>query len=65
MERINQTLKRLASNADFMKRYEQMKEEIMLDLNVQDFLNKNRAVVDEGMIERSLIKLYEFTNQSK
>ncbi|RHW40706.1 primosomal protein DnaI [Neobacillus notoginsengisoli] len=65
MERINQTLKRLASNENFTKRYAQMKEEIMANRDVQDFITRNSNAVDAGMIERSLIKLYEYTNQSK
>lgn len=65
MERINQTLKRLASNENFMKRYDQMKEEIMANRDVQAFIMKNSQSVDQGVIERSLVKLYEYTNQSK
>ncbi|WP_409270878.1 primosomal protein DnaI [Neobacillus sp. SCS-31] len=65
MERINQTLKRLASNENFMKRYEQMKSEIMSDPNIQSFLNENRNIVTDNMIERSMVKLYEYKNQSK
>ncbi|WP_053367355.1 primosomal protein DnaI [Bacillus sp. FJAT-27245] len=65
MERINQTLKRLASNEGFMKRYEQMKSQIMNDRDVRDFIQKNRDSITENMIDKSMVKLYEYTNQSK
>ncbi|WP_059171366.1 primosomal protein DnaI [Bacillus sp. FJAT-27445] len=65
MERINQTLKRLASNENFMKRYEQMKSDIMADQDVRSFLQANKDSVTDSMVEKSMVKLFEFINQSK
>ncbi|OCA91348.1 primosomal protein DnaI [Bacillus sp. FJAT-27225] len=65
MERIDRTLRRLASSENFMKRYEQMKEQVISDPDVKAFFEKNRQDITDGMIERSLVKLYEYTSQSK
>ncbi|WP_141431993.1 primosomal protein DnaI [Bacillus sp. 03113] len=65
MEKINDTIKRLASNTNFQKRYEQMRQEIMKHPDVRNFLIAHNFEVTEQMIEKSLIKLFEYTNQSK
>ena len=65
MEKINQTLKRLASQENFQKRYEKMREETLNHPEIKEFIRKNQDVITNGMIERSLVKLFEFTNQSK
>ncbi|ALC89709.1 primosomal protein DnaI [Bacillus sp. FJAT-18017] len=65
MERIDKTLRRLASSESFMKRYEQMKEQVVTDPDVRAFLEKNKLDITDGMVERSLVKLYEYTSQSK
>lgn len=65
MERINQTLKRLSSSENFQKRYEQQREQVLQNQDVREFLEKHKDVLDQGTVERSMSKLYEFTNQSK
>lgn len=65
MERINQTLKRLASNENFQKRYEKMRNETLNHPDIKSFIRKHQNEITEEMIEKSLIKLYEYTNQSK
>ncbi|MCM3568325.1 primosomal protein DnaI [Neobacillus mesonae] len=65
MENINQTLKRLASNENFQKRYEKMRQEILTNPDVQAFIKENQDKVHSEMIEKSLNKLYEYINQSK
>lgn len=65
MERINQTLKRLASNENFQKRYEKMHNDTLQHPDVKAFLAKHKNEISQDIIERSLSKLYEYTNQSK
>nr|WP_263325480.1 primosomal protein DnaI [Neobacillus sp. Marseille-Q6967] len=65
MERINQTLKRLSSSENFQKRYEQQRQQVLQNQDVGEFLAKHKDVLDQATVERSMSKLYEFTNQSK
>lgn len=65
MENINQTLRRLASNTDFQKRYEKMRNDTLNHPEVKAFLAENRDAITSEMVEKSLGKLYEYTNQSK
>lgn len=65
MERINQTLKRLASNENFQKRYEQQRQQVLQNPEIKAFLTEHKDEIDQAMIEKSMIKLYEYTNQSK
>ncbi|MDQ0197038.1 primosomal protein DnaI [Neobacillus ginsengisoli] len=65
MERINQTLKRLASNENFQKRYEKMRNDTLKHPDINAFLTKHQNLISQQMIDKSLIKLYEYTNQSK
>lgn len=48
----------------FAERYEQMKQEILADEAVQQFLSAHGTEVNGAMIERSLGKLYEYTTAS-
>ncbi|RLQ97981.1 primosomal protein DnaI [Falsibacillus albus] len=65
MEKINKTLKRLAGNSDFQKRFSMMKKEIMENKDVQAFFHQHSDVITREMMDRSLNKLYEFISQSK
>jgi primosomal protein DnaI len=65
MERINETLKKLAGNESFQKRYEQQKKEIFSHPDVKAFLQEHRAEITNEMAERSMIKLSEYAQQSK
>jgi primosomal protein DnaI len=66
MEKINQTLQRLlASNADFKKRFELMRNQTLNHPEIKAFLAEHSDQITEEMIEKSLGKLFEFTNQSK
>ncbi len=65
LERINQTLKRLSSSENFQKRYEQQRQQVLQNQDVGEFLAKHKDVLDQATVERSMSKLYEFTNQSK
>lgn len=65
MEKINDTLKRLAGKGDFQKRYEMKRRETLNNPDVQDFLKSHEDEITDDMINKSLIKLYEYTQQSK
>ncbi|NHM30556.1 primosomal protein DnaI [Neobacillus terrae] len=65
MERINQTLKRLASNENFQKRYEKMRSDTLNHPDVKYFLMEHQDDITSEMIEKSIGKLFEYTNQSK
>jgi primosomal protein DnaI len=65
MEKINDTLKRLSGNESFQKRYQQMRQEVLNHPEVKAFLVEHQDELTKEVIEKSLMKLYEFTNQSK
>ncbi|HJV17731.1 MAG TPA: primosomal protein DnaI [Bacillales bacterium] len=65
MEKINQTLKRLASNENFQKRYTQMKNDILQHLDIKAFLLEHQGEINQEMIDKSMAKLFEYTSQSK
>jgi primosomal protein DnaI len=65
VEKINNTLKKLAASNSFQQRYEKMKKEILENQDVRDFINKNRDQVTSEMVNESLMKLYEYISQSK
>jgi primosomal protein DnaI len=65
MEKINETLKRLASNQSFQKRYAEIRNQVLNHPDIKDFLAKNREILNQEMIEKSITKLFEYMNQSK
>jgi primosomal protein DnaI len=65
VEKINQTFRRLSLNENFQKRYEKMKHEIYNDRHIQMFISQNQDIVTSEMIEKNLVKLYEYISQSK
>lgn len=65
MEKINQTLKRLASNEGFQKRYEDMKRQVLQHPDVKAFLEEHREGMNKEIMEKSMIKFFEYVNQNK
>lgn len=65
MEKINETLKRFAGNGNFQRKYQEMREQILNDPDVLSFLYEHQDEITSQMIEKSLMKLYEYANQSK
>jgi primosomal protein DnaI len=65
LQRINNALKDLVKKEDFQKRFQSLKNEVMKDPDIVAFIDEHKEIVDNQMIERSLIKLYEYTTQSK
>ncbi|MFJ7727181.1 primosomal protein DnaI [Neobacillus sp. NPDC097160] len=65
MEKINKTLQRLASNPNFQKRYQEQRQVVLQNRGIQVFLSKHEDEITQEMIEKSMSKLYEYTNQSQ
>ena len=65
MERINRTIKRLASNGNFQKRYEEQRRQVLDHPDIHAFLTEHQNELDQNTIEKSMSKLYEYTQQSK
>ncbi|MEK3852896.1 primosomal protein DnaI [Cytobacillus sp. FSL H8-0458] len=65
MEKINETLKRLAGSEGFKKRYESMRIQTLNHPEIKDFLQKHRDELTSETVEKSLSKLFEYTQQSK
>jgi primosomal protein DnaI len=63
MEHIQNALTKLKQNEDFKKRYESLKKEVISHPRVKEFIDKNEEVTT-SMLERSLVKLYEYIEQS-
>ncbi|EWG10488.1 primosomal protein DnaI [Cytobacillus firmus] len=65
MEKINETLRRLAGNEGFQKRYEMMRNQTLNHPEVKAFIQTHRDELTSEMVEKSLSKLFEYTQQSK
>ena len=65
MKKINQTFTRLTHTEDFMNRYDRVRNEVLSHPDVVKFLNSHSSMVDETMINKGLMKLYEYTTQCK
>ncbi|KGM44869.1 primosomal protein DnaI [Neobacillus niacini] len=65
MERINRTIKRLASNENFQKRYEEQRKQVLNHPDIHAFLTEHENELNQLTIEKSMSKLYEYTQQSK
>lgn len=63
MERIKETLKRIAS-PEFSTRIGEMKQEVLENPGVQNFLEENASNISKQMVDRSLSRLYEYISQS-
>ncbi|TXC90175.1 primosomal protein DnaI [Metabacillus litoralis] len=65
MEHMSKSLKKLQSRPDFKDRYNDLRKQVLNDPDVQAFITNHSSEIESGMIDRSIGKLYEFTNQSK
>lgn len=65
VKNINDALRKLNNNQSFQQRYEALREEVLSDPQVKDFLDKHRGEITRDMVDKSLTKLHEFINQSK
>lgn len=65
MEKINKTLQRLASSQNFQKRYQEQRQTVLQNRDIQAFINEHYHELSQDAIEKSMSKLYEYTLQSK
>ncbi|WP_153127445.1 primosomal protein DnaI [Peribacillus tepidiphilus] len=65
MKKISQTLNKLTNTKEFNERYNAIRKEILEDENIHRFLNSHSSTVTKEMVDRSLVKLYEYSSQSK
>ncbi|KAB7705938.1 primosomal protein DnaI [Bacillus aerolatus] len=64
MKRIDETLNKLTRSPDFKARYESTRQEILNDPTVSAFLREHQEQITPDMLEKNLMKLYEFKEQS-
>ncbi len=65
LQNINETLKKLANNESFQDRYVALKRQVMQDQTIKQFLDENADFITREMLDGSMSKLYEYSNQSK
>ncbi|WP_163101269.1 primosomal protein DnaI [Peribacillus alkalitolerans] len=65
MEKITNRLSKLTNTAQFNERYETIRKEVLNDPDIAVFINKHSTSVTKEMVDKSLVKLYEFSTQSK
>jgi primosomal protein DnaI len=65
VQRINNAFQDLIKKGDFSERFQSLKSQVMKHPDILAFIKEHKGIVDNKMIERSLIKLYEYTTQSK
>src|SRR5690606_4407711 len=57
--------KKLSNNTNFQQRFEQIKHEVLNHPHIRSFINAHEDQITNDVINRSLVKLYEYINQSK
>ncbi|WP_071460340.1 primosomal protein DnaI [Bacillus massilinigeriensis] len=65
MQKINETLRKLSKSPDFQKRYEAQRNEVLSDPGIQEFLRRNGDSISRETVDKSMMKLHEYTSQSK
>ncbi|KKB37625.1 primosomal protein DnaI [Bacillus thermotolerans] len=64
MKRMDEALSKLARSPDFKERYESMRREILEDPAVKAFLDEQEDRIPPDVLDKNLMKLYEFKTQS-
>ncbi len=64
MERIGDAMKRVINAPALAARYEQLRNEVLADEQIQRFIETHSGEIDKQVIDRSLNKLYEYTTAS-
>lgn len=65
MKKVSDTLNNLTNKSDFENRYESIKREVLENKEIRTFIEANKEAMSDKMIERNLVKLYEYMTQSK
>lgn len=63
MEHIGNAMKKLSSNQKFMERQREIQNRLLKDERIQGFLEENKEIITDEMIEKAMPKFYEFTKQ--
>lgn len=64
MEPIRETLKRVVNAPAFSERYNAMRQEVLEHPGVQHFLDEHAAEIDKSIVDKGMVKLYEYIDQS-
>ncbi|OAS88826.1 primosomal protein DnaI [Metabacillus litoralis] len=65
MEHMKNSFKNLTSRPDFNDRFNDLKNQVLNHPEIKAFITNHASEIEDGMVERSLGKLFEFMNQSK
>ncbi|MGG0644661.1 primosomal protein DnaI [Sporosarcina gallistercoris] len=64
MERIGEAMKRVINAPTLAARYDELRNEVLANEKIQQFIEEHADEIDKQVIEKSLNKLYEFTTAS-
>ncbi|MTD29601.1 primosomal protein DnaI [Planomicrobium sp. YIM 101495] len=64
MEPIRETMKRVVNAPSFSERYDAMRKEVLEQPGVQEFIDAHANEINTEIVDRGLVKLYEYTDQS-
>ena len=64
MEPIRETMKRVVNAPAFSERYNDMRKEVLEHPGVQKFLEEHSDEINKDIVDRGLMKLYEYIEQS-
>jgi primosomal protein DnaI len=65
MESIKDTFKKLNMKNGFQQRYNEMKQEVLNNRDVQKFLLEHVDLMNNGLLEKNMMTFYEYVSQSK
>ncbi|WP_070121822.1 primosomal protein DnaI [Bacillus marinisedimentorum] len=65
MEPIQDSFKKLLQNPSFKKEYAELKSAVLANPDVKLFLDYHRIAMGSETVDRSLMKLYEYTTQNR
>ncbi|MBD7907955.1 primosomal protein DnaI [Sporosarcina gallistercoris] len=64
MERIGEAMKRVINAPTLAARYDELRNEVLANEKIQQFIEEHADEIDKQVVEKSLNKLYEFTTAS-
>ncbi|RNF40869.1 primosomal protein DnaI [Planococcus salinus] len=64
MEPIRETMKRVVNAPDFAARYNDARKEVLEHPGVQSFLEEHADEINKEIVDKGMVKLYEFIEQS-
>ncbi|MCM3757451.1 primosomal protein DnaI [Sporosarcina aquimarina] len=64
MERVGEAMKRVINAPTLAARYDELRNEVLANEKVQQFIEEHENEIDKQVVEKSLNKLYEFITAS-